>query len=220
MHSRVWRFFVVTGVAAGLLRLLFHHPVATMLAVPVAAAYVLVLVRVWHWTFNAGSTGPHPPPPSARTIWVATLAGGGAVGLAHLDVRLGLTALAVATLTSPWLVNRWRRDGRRIAVPDPAAPAGPSAQLTPSNPAAASDDVRSHLDRVLADLDDSELCNRWQKSFLELRFTEPDRRWRVVELRAAYLDEMTRRHPRAVSTWLAEGGRAWASPKAYFEDSA
>lgn len=80
--------------------------------------------------------------------------------------------------------------------------------------------MRSHLDMVLAELDDPELCRRWKQSFLELKLTEPDRRWRVVELRAAYLDEMTRRHPRAMGTWMAEGGRAWASPEAYFEDSA
>lgn len=206
MHSRVWRFCVVTGVAAGLLRLWFLHPVATLLAVPVAAAYVWVLVRVWHSTFKAGSAMPRKRPPPSRTIWGAVLVGVGAVGLVHLEVVLGLTALVTAILTSPWLLARWRKEGRRIAVAAPSE--------------APSDGVRSHLDLVLVDLNDSELCRRWQKSFLELRLTEPDRRWRVVELRAAYLDEMTRRHPRAVSTWLADGGRAWASPEAYFEDSA
>lgn len=206
MHGRIWRFCLITGVAAGFLRLWIHYPVATVLAVPVAAAYVLLLTRVWHWAFTSGQDGPRPPAPSFRTVALSTLVGFGFAGLLHLEVLLGLAGLVVAVLTSPWAISHWITEGRQIAVGAPAA--------------GAKNETRSHLDLVLAQLDDPQLCLRWQQSFVDLKLSEPDRRWRVVELRAAYLDEMTRRHPRAMSAWLADGGHAWASPRAYFKDSA
>ncbi|WP_110241123.1 hypothetical protein [Nocardioides gilvus] len=205
MYSRVWRVCVVAGVSIGLFRLFFLHPGTTALLVPVAAAYLLVLVRVWHWTFTSESDEPTTPPPAPRAIFVGTLIGFGVIGLVHLDALLGLTLLVVGTLTSPGLLRRltgscW------IATDAPAADEG--------------HEVRSQLDAGLAALDDKELCRRWRESYVELAVADPDRRWLVAQLRAAYLDEMTRRHPRAMSAWLADGCRAWASPEAYFKDSA
>lgn len=212
MHGRIWRFCLITGVAAGFLRLWIHYPVATVLAVPVAAAYVLVLSRVWHWAFTSGQDGPRPPAPSLRTAGLGTLVGFGFAGLLHLDVLVGLTALVVAAVTSPWLLGRWVTEGRRAAVAAPAT--------APATVPDARDEARSRLDQVLATLDDAELCRRWRQSFIDLKLTGPDRRWRVVELRAAYLDEMSRRHPHAVSAWMADDACAWTSPEAYFRRSA
>lgn len=113
MYSHVWRFCVVAGVTNGLVWLWFHHPVMTTLGLPAAAAYVLLLARVWHMTFNSGSRGPTKPRPPLRTIWLATLAGFGVVGLMHLEAVVGFTAPVVATLTSPWAISRWLTEGRR-----------------------------------------------------------------------------------------------------------
>lgn len=76
------------------------------------------------------------------------------------------------------------------------------------------DEIRA----VLPELSDEQLCRAWRRSFLVLERADPCLRLSVVELRAAYLDEMSRRHPRQLAAWMASGGRAASGPDKYFAE--
>lgn len=71
---------------------------------------------------------------------------------------------------------------------------------------------------VLGDLTDAEVCRSWRRSFFVLAATDPSHRAAIVTLRAALLDEMSRRHPIQTRAWLLEGGRAASGPERYFTD--
>ena len=65
----------------------------------------------------------------------------------------------------------------------------------------------------LESLDDDALCLAWRRSFLVLQSARSDRdRLAVVAQRQRYLDELERRSPQALETWLASGARAAGNP--------
>jgi hypothetical protein len=118
----------------------------------------------------------------------------------------------MAAVTSPWV---WRALSHRATVPrqttdttgvhpPPSASAGASG--TPYE--AAQTPVRSMSDR--------ELCRAFRQSFTLLSRTDamPDR-LRVVALRQAYLDEMSRRDPVGFQSWLESGARAASGPERF-----
>jgi len=66
---------------------------------------------------------------------------------------------------------------------------------------------------LCASLSDGELCWRWRTSFGALQHTvSPDQRLRLVETRAALLDELAHRHPEGFTRWLNSGARAASDP--------
>lgn len=72
----------------------------------------------------------------------------------------------------------------------------------------------------LQELDAGELCWRWRTSFSALQhIAAPAGRLRLIETRAALLDEMARRNPQGFSCWLNEGARAASDPTRYFPSS-
>lgn len=71
---------------------------------------------------------------------------------------------------------------------------------------------------VVASLDDEALCQAWRRSFVHLSACRlPSRRLELVSLRQIYLDELGRRHPAAVDSWLASGARAASNPMPFLE---
>jgi hypothetical protein len=63
---------------------------------------------------------------------------------------------------------------------------------------------------------DEELCQAWCSSCRKVRAAGTARELRLaVEERRACLDELERRHPRAVAAWLVEGAAADEDPLPY-----
>jgi hypothetical protein len=71
---------------------------------------------------------------------------------------------------------------------------------------------------AVSTLDDEALCRAWRRSFVHLSASRlPARRLELVSLRQAYLDELDRRHPAAVQSWLVSGARAASNPMPFLE---
>ena len=65
-------------------------------------------------------------------------------------------------------------------------------------------------------LTDDELCQAWCASFEVVRAAPSARRLAVIsQERRSYLDELERRHPRAVEAWLASDPIAGVDPTPY-----
>lgn len=65
-------------------------------------------------------------------------------------------------------------------------------------------------------LSDEELCHAWCTSFAAVSTAASARRLKVVsQERRSYLDELERRHPRAVEAWLAGPATANGNPMPY-----
>lgn len=208
-YPRLWRTTVALLTAVGLMLLWWRQPVLTTLIVPLAGAFGWGLVMIWRWTV-AEEGDPPPEVPSFRTTFALTSAALGMLGLMVLDAGLGFLALAAVALSSPPVVRRFLPATNH---PPPHPPPAPSPVPTHV------EDVGPEVDDLLTGLSDSELCRAWRHSFAVLHETDPVHRLSVVQLRAACLDEMTRRHPREVENWLASGGRAASGPDRFFSDS-
>lgn len=141
------------------------------------------------------------PLPIGSCLWCGLVAGGftaGGIGGIPVFGPAWLAGLVVVGVTSPWMVRQLRllvfhpphwKDVLRWLDPaaddqNPTPPVGNPAEL--------------------AELTDRDLCGMWRRSYLQLRRApEAGARLELVRLRAACLDEMERRHPRAVTAWLA-----------------
>lgn len=206
-HSRLWRTGAVVLALFGLVLLWFRQPVATTLAIPLAGSVAWSLAGVWRWTL-AEEGEPPPRAPSFTKACALTAAGLGMLGLVLHDVGLGLAVMLALGLTSPAVTKRFR-PASTAPVDQPPAPGCPDPE----------EHVGTDLPEMLSGLSDGELCRAWRRSFVLLHETRTEERLEVVALRAALLDEMTRRHPREVETWLASGGRAAGGPDRFFSDS-
>ena len=70
-------------------------------------------------------------------------------------------------------------------------------------------------------LSDRELCLAWRASFAALLdAADTSSREQVVRIRELYLDELTLRHPDAVTAWLASNPRAAGGPERFLRDAA
>jgi hypothetical protein len=131
----------------------------------------------------------------------------GLMGALSYSVWLGLAATAVFALHGCLDTPSPPAGGARPArVPEQrAAPVAP-----PASPAFTS---VNHL----AILSDSELCREWRQSFVVLRGARGcGRRAWVVSMRQALLEELERRNPEALESWLRSGGGAAGGPERYF----
>jgi hypothetical protein len=71
--------------------------------------------------------------------------------------------------------------------------------------------------KALVTMSDAGLCRLWTDSYWALsRTASAVERTLLIELRGHVLDEMDRRDPRALTTWLAAGARPHQSPREYF----
>ena len=156
-----------------------------------------------------------------RIIRVGLLSGLAATAATGLVGALGITGLVLVlllTVTSP-VVTRWVRHLWRELIDSPGAVDhgnGPA----PARPTRAELDVRT-MTRAqdLGTLDDAALCLAWRRSFLllEAAHSVADR-MAVVEQRQGYLDELQRRYPKGLASWLGSGARASGNPLPYLGD--
>lgn len=116
MYSKVWRTCLVVSVSVGLAKLWLDHPVGAVVALPVAAAFLHLLLWVWHLTLTSDMPSP-PPGPTWQTAVDTAVIALGVIGLVKLEVLLGLVALGMGVATSPPVVRsaaevwsqRWAR---------------------------------------------------------------------------------------------------------------
>lgn len=139
----------------------------------------------------------------------------GLLGSAGLVALLGWPGVGVtaALWATGLLVGRGRPFTRRWTTDVPwqeleEAFAEPASDDDPDADLPAGDEV--------ATLDDSALCHAWRRSFVQLQASRSvPRRAEVVQLRQQYLDELDRRHPTELRSWLASGARAAGNPLPY-----
>ena len=72
---------------------------------------------------------------------------------------------------------------------------------------------RPDVPEELTALDDDELCLAWRRSFVMLNAAgSPCERLLLVKQRQRYLDELERRSPDGLASWLTSGARAPGNP--------
>lgn len=162
-------------------------------------------------------------------IWIGLASGSltvGGLGSICLFGPMGLAALAALGLAAPWTVRRARRLWQNppslrdvLGYLDPGADEDPRSALEhapdPARPAGrdSGHDLGREAVLVPSAMSDGELCATWRRSFVRLqRARDAEVRLQVVRLRAECLEELERRHPRAVRAWLASGTRASGDP--------
>jgi len=152
---------------------------------------------------------------AARPAVRAGLVGVALGGVAEIEVGLALLLALTAILTSPRFIAGLRsRLPRKKPATIPAEP-----PLLAYAGAAHLEEVAREVDQAcLHSLSNSELCLAWRRSYCSLiETTSVPLRAAVVASRQAYLDEMERRDPRALTAWLAAGARAAGGPERYLD---
>jgi hypothetical protein len=166
---------------------------------------------------------PKLPARGSRS-WTAAVrpaAGAGVVGVAlagvaEISIGLALLLALAATLTSsPFIAALLSRTRQK---PD----------STSAGPLSSGDADDTHLQEVAREVDqaclhslsNAELCLAWRRSYCSLIETSSvPLRAAVVASRQAYLDEIERRDPQGLTSWLAAGARAASGPERYLDDA-
>jgi hypothetical protein len=161
-----------------------------------------------HWTIR-------------RSIDAGVSVGLTVVGLCGLVAVLGVIGLVVVLVlgaTSPIVSSQ--AAGRLLRGNRTAArTVAPTGALQSRSEARVSHGVPSSLPADCGALDGAELAMAWRRSFVRLeRATSRVDRLAVVELRQRYLDELYRRYPEGMASWLASGARASGNPLPYLRD--
>lgn len=146
-----------------------------------------------------------------RSVVVGARAGGYAVALASLTSilpTLGLPLLVLCLCTSPVVLRRVR-DAVRSS----------SDSRRRREAAAAAEAVWwSMLAREVEGLTDGGLCRAWRRSYSALSEAgDAASAAQVVRVRQVYLNELDRRHPQAVSAWLASGPHPAGGPERFLQ---
>jgi hypothetical protein len=157
------------------------------------------------------------PYPYGEWVWTGLVAGSltlGALGTCCLVGPMGLLGILALGGTAPWTLRRLRQlvispptwsDVVRLLDPDAEAGEHRPEPRTVTRPTPAT-------------MTDQELCVAWRRSFVQLeRARTSAEALPVVQLRARCLEELERRHPRAVRAWLASGTRASGDPTPFLE---
>lgn len=222
---RVWYVVSVAGLGIGVVAWSVVPTAAAMLVAVSFAALVLTLVRA--------ERAERSRPVIARPATTALGVGAGVVGFLALlssSPPLALLVLLIAITTAPPVVGvvssvlRDRAPYRRTA-PRPVAAPGPAKQTLRRE----GDTVRVDGGRepalpsapeVVRQLDDRALCRLWRQTFWDMRDQQSvTQRAAVVRLRQACLEELERRNPAAVATWLGSGARASSGPERFLDPS-
>jgi hypothetical protein len=194
---------------------------AAWLAWPDAAAPVMfltsgALIGALALYYHQDHRPPGPPSrDEAYRCFVAGVVGGTCtVALLFLAVTaapLAWPLLALCAGTSPAAL-RWAhravRGARRRAHAAPVLRREDAAWW----------DVLKHETTLLSD---GELCAAWRASFSSLiEASDATAREQVVLVRELYLDELSARHPDAMTAWLASNPRAASGPERFLGDAA
>jgi hypothetical protein len=171
----------------------------------------------------ADPDGPTRLPRDKRRIVARStaLAAGGTVSFVGLGTLLGaptaVLLLVIVVGGSPYVIRycaRWLSEHGHLARP---ATRPERADLT-SRPATAlvvvtEPDQASKPQVAPGALSDEALCRAWRASFSALqKASSPTQRFRIVDERRAYLDEIERRTVHGMAAWLASGPRAAGDP--------
>ena len=178
-------------------------------ACAVGAVVVAVVVASIGASAWAGRGVPAVPRIAHLTL-VASLALPAVAGLIAVLEGVGLLIVLALAGGSPLVTRRVvsrRRSARATATGRQPAQL-PADDLEGLVPTRSTEPVGG-----LESLDDDALCLAWRRSFLVLQSARSDRdRLAVVAQRQRYLDELERRSPQALETWLASGARAAGNP--------
>ena len=207
--SRAWTSCAwaaaATGVVCALLRWGWAGPVSGMLLVGMCGAATAASLL---WIPGR--------PAAAKIAWIGFVAGVAPTAAVGLVVVLGTTGLLVVLLvvgTAPPVKAAARvlchtatdtPDNVPVDLPPPPPSMVPGVD-SPSGESWSLD--------WLASLDDGSLCLAWRQSFLLLEAAQTlDDTMAVVRNRERCLDELQRRCPVGVETWLSSGARAPGNP--------
>ncbi len=218
--SRGWTWCACIATAVGLMCALFQWgwaaPAGGMLLLGMCGA---ATAASWFWV---------PGQPNAsRIAWIAFVTAVAPTAAVGLVVALGSTGLLVVLLlvgTSPAARAATRLLVRAVtdtpdSVPsDLPAPRPPAPRPPMLRDVDASGGETWSLD-WLSSLDDDSVCLVWRQSFLLLEAAQTlEDRMAVVRIRERCLDELQRRCPRGVETWLASGARAPGNPRPFLRN--
>lgn len=209
----VWAVVVLASVAAAWLAWPnAGAPVMYVTSSALIGALALIYRQGLHE--DAPPSGPPSREVAVRCLLVGLVGGACTVAFLFLAVTaapLAWPLIALCVATSPWALRRARlgmRDARRRSHAAAWIGPGDTAWWTV---------LREETRR----LSDRELCRAWRASFgALLDAADADARERVVRTREVYLDELTLRHPEAVTAWLASNPRAAGGPERFLRDAA
>lgn len=232
-HRRLWTGSALVLGALGVFSALWHLGViASAVLLAIATAVIGVV---------AFSLMPPGRPALARAVRVGWLSGIGVVVLTGWDRLFGpwgyLLAIVVC-LTSPHLLRavQWTRK-QWSGAPEPTPAEEPPLPPIRSLPAPSGIDMSAfevsllesgaadpdapgqpvEVDPEVSSLSLEDLCRRWRRSYVLLQQDLPaPSAMKVVRSREQYVAEFTRRYPRGVRAWLAEGGSPSTDPRPYF----
>ena len=209
-----WRdgWLLIAAFAAGFGLLVWPWTgVALYLAVATAGAAMMLVVRHPPPRGREGSSGTSYPwsAVARRSARIGLFVVGLVVTSATMPALVaGVVVLVV--LTSPWT----RRFVTRTTPPADDVLHAPRLPL-PRRPSEAIPPLPSSV----VGMTDDELCLAWRRSYVTVTQTgSTATKLAAVVLRAAYLDEIERRDPRAFHAWLASGARATGSPHCYLDE--
>jgi hypothetical protein len=217
LHKSMWRWTshltVTLGVLCGVARwgwaVAFAFVVITFCAGSVAACFL-----------EDGGLSAAP-----RVTRIAVWTGLTAIAVSALVVVLGFVGVLLLLLVAAMspvvrfcVATRWftavDRSGSVTAYKPESAPA--TTELAPGR-SAEPRSLRLDLDVMPPEdvhaLDDAALCLAWRRSFTALDAARtPSDHLTLVATRELYLDELQRRYPHGVESWLASGARAASNP--------
>lgn len=135
-------------------------------------------------------------------------------GVVALTGAVALLVVVLIAVTSPPAVRMLAAKAPRATHPPQDAPST-AENVRPEPPSQHAPEPAQNLQ----ELDAGELCWQWRTSFSALQHTAaPAGRLRLIETRAALLNEMARRNPQGFRCWLNDGARAASDPTRYFPD--
>lgn len=198
-YQQRWRGIAMVGSALGVgFSVLMWGPVTVTVA-------FAVLTCALAGTLLLATPGPTRV---RRTLAFAAEVSAGLVALFALAVVSAgvalLAALCVAASSPPCV-----RRVRRAVAPEPAPPPQEAAPPRPRTRPEPLQEVPAPIEC----LSNAELCLAWRRSYTALtKAATTSERLEVVSLRQRYIEEMDRRNPRAMESWLASGARAASAP--------
>ena len=209
-YQWVWRALWGTVAAVAIAAAVIVWPLSVVVGLFFIPAFVAAFAT---FLYLREPTKPLATRPQAlrRSFSVGTKTGACTVALMSLVsalVALAWPLVALCFCTSPFVLRRVRdpvRSNRESRRRRERAPTEEAAWW-------------SMLAREVEGLADGELCRVWRESYSALLEAADDATAaQVVRVRQAYLDELDRRHQRAMSAWLASGPRPGTGPERFLQ---
>jgi len=209
-YQWVWRALWGAVAAVAIAAAFIVWPLSVVLGLFLIPAFVAAVATFLYYREPARPLATRPQA-LRRSFSIGTTTGACTVALMSLVSSLLSLAgplLALCLCTSPFVLRRVR-DALRS-----------SNESRRRRERARTEEAAwwSMLAREVGGLADGELCRVWRGSYSAL-LEAPDAATaaQVVRVRQAYLDELDRRHERAMSEWLASGPRPATGPERFLQ---